>query len=56
MARQVGSHTPIGYSADIEMELRYLSTFKSRKIVCKIKLQIIINESYCDPNLLFLVC
>ena len=36
----------------------YLSTFKSWKIVCKIKLQIIINdnESYCDPNLLFLVC
>ena len=26
---QVGSPTPIGYSAEIEIELRYLSTFKS---------------------------
>ena len=29
--RQVGSPTPIGYSADIEIELRYLST--SEKIL-----------------------
>ena len=38
MPRQVGSPTPIGYSADIEIELRYLNTFKSQKIVCKTKL------------------
>ena len=43
---------PIGYSADIEIELRYLSTFKSRKIVCKIKLQTnhivtLISFSWC---------
>ena len=29
LARQVGSPTPIGYSAEIEIELRYLSTFNS---------------------------
>ena len=49
---QVGSPTPIGYSADIEIDLRYLSTFKRRKIVCKMKLQTnlivtLISFSWC---------
>ena len=34
----------------------YRSHFGDSRLVCKIKLQIIINESYCDPNLLCLVC
>ena len=54
---QVGSPTRIGDSADIEIELRYLSTFKSRKIVCKSKLQKIhivnlISFSWCADVIL----